>query len=164
MAVIFRTAYKKACYLPWNSHVSLFALCNYPTCLLKIYDVSFGYAPQGSSGMSYCNQTPFPLREGWGLGTRLARVGKDQVGNGVKETINHNSQALMQTTEKGYKGVRFSKSSHRSKSFAVISWNCCRSTAVFARVESLNRCHRSPTVSTKRHRSPTLSSLVVRFL
>ena len=25
----------------------------------------------GSSGMSYCNQTPFPLREGWGLGTRL---------------------------------------------------------------------------------------------
>ena len=29
---------------------------------------------------------------------------------------------------------------------------------------SLNRCHRSSTVSTKRHRSPTLSSLVVRFL
>ena len=26
----------------------------------------------GSSGMSYCNQTPFPPREGWGLGTRLA--------------------------------------------------------------------------------------------
>ena len=25
----------------------------------------------GSSGMSYCNQTPFPPREGWGLGTRL---------------------------------------------------------------------------------------------
>ena len=28
----------------------------------------------GSSGMSYCNQTPFPPREGWGLGTRLERV------------------------------------------------------------------------------------------
>ena len=25
----------------------------------------------GSSGMSYCNQTPFPPCEGWGLGTRL---------------------------------------------------------------------------------------------
>ena len=24
----------------------------------------FGYAPLGSGGMSYCNQTPFPLREG----------------------------------------------------------------------------------------------------
>ena len=27
----------------------------------------------GSSGMSYCNQTPFPPREGWGLGTRLVQ-------------------------------------------------------------------------------------------
>ena len=24
----------------------------------------FGYAPLGSGGMSYCNQTPFPLHEG----------------------------------------------------------------------------------------------------
>ena len=24
----------------------------------------FGYAPLGSGGMLYCNQTPFPLREG----------------------------------------------------------------------------------------------------
>ena len=71
VAEVFRTAYKKACYLPWYSHFSLFALCNYPTCLLKICDTSFGYAPQGSSGMSYCNQTPFPPREGLGLGTRL---------------------------------------------------------------------------------------------
>ena len=31
--------------------------------------MAFGYAPQGSGGMSYCNQTPFPPREGWGLGT-----------------------------------------------------------------------------------------------
>ena len=29
-----------------------------------------------------------------------ARLGKDQVGNGVKETTNHNSRALVQTTEK----------------------------------------------------------------
>ena len=34
--------------------------------------MAFGYTPQGSGGMSYCNQTPFPPREGWGLGTRLA--------------------------------------------------------------------------------------------
>ena len=26
--------------------------------------MAFGYAPQGSSGMSYCNQTPFPPCEG----------------------------------------------------------------------------------------------------
>ena len=32
--------------------------------------------------------------------TEQAHVGKDQVGNGVKETTNHNSQALVQTTEK----------------------------------------------------------------
>ena len=32
--------------------------------------------------------------------TEQTRVGKDQVGNGVKETTNHNSQALVQTTEK----------------------------------------------------------------
>ena len=32
-----------------------------------------GYAPLGSGGMSYCNHTPFPLREGGsGHGTRLA--------------------------------------------------------------------------------------------
>ena len=24
----------------------------------------FGYTPPGSDGMSYCNQTPFPLRKG----------------------------------------------------------------------------------------------------
>ena len=35
------------------------------TCLM-----AFGYAPQGSGGM-YCNQTPFPPLEGWGLDTRL---------------------------------------------------------------------------------------------
>ena len=33
--------------------------------------MAFGYAPQGLSRMSYCNQTPFPPREVWGLGTRL---------------------------------------------------------------------------------------------
>ena len=70
--------------------------------------------------------------------TKQARVGKDQVGNGV-ETTNHNSRALVQTTEKELKSVRYGKSSHRSKSFAVISWNCCRSTAVFTRVESLSQ-------------------------
>ena len=32
--------------------------------------------------------------------TEQARVGKDQVGNGVKETTDYNSQALVQTTEK----------------------------------------------------------------
>ena len=29
----------------------------------------------GSSGMSYCNQIPFPPHEGWGLGTRLTYLG-----------------------------------------------------------------------------------------
>ena len=38
--------------------------------------MAFGYTPQGSSGMSYCNQTPFPPHEGWGLGTRLENVRK----------------------------------------------------------------------------------------
>ena len=32
-----------------------------------------------SSGMSYCNQTPFPSREGWGLGTRLAARGSEDM-------------------------------------------------------------------------------------
>ena len=32
--------------------------------------------------------------------TEQARVAKDQVGNGVKETTNHNSRALVQTIEK----------------------------------------------------------------
>ena len=36
--------------------------------------MAFGYASQGSGGMSYCNQTPFPPREGWGLGARLQGV------------------------------------------------------------------------------------------
>ena len=71
VAAIFHTEYKKACYLPWYSHFFLFALCNYPTCLLTM---AFGYTPQGSSRMSYCNQTPFPPREGWGLGTGLALI------------------------------------------------------------------------------------------
>ena len=38
--------------------------------------MAFGYAPQGSSGMSYCKQTPFPLREGSGHETRLGYVAK----------------------------------------------------------------------------------------
>ena len=42
-----------------------------PRDCLKFMTMAFGYTPQGSSGMSYCNQTPFPPREGWGLGTRL---------------------------------------------------------------------------------------------
>ena len=42
-----------------------------PRACLKFTTISFGYAPQGSGGMSYCNQTPFSPREGWSLGTRL---------------------------------------------------------------------------------------------
>ena len=42
-----------------------------PHANLQFMTMAFGYAPQGSSGMSYCNQTPFPPHEGLGLGTRL---------------------------------------------------------------------------------------------
>ena len=51
------------------SHSSHYAII--PRARLQFMTMAFGYAPQGSSGMSYCNQTPFPPREGWGLGTRL---------------------------------------------------------------------------------------------
>ena len=63
--------------------------------------------------------------------TEQAHVGKDQVGNGVKETTNPTAERWCKLLRKSYKSVRYGKSSHRSKSFAVISWNCCRSTAVF---------------------------------
>ena len=33
--------------------------------------MAFGYVSQGLGGMLYCNQSPFPPRVGWGLGTRL---------------------------------------------------------------------------------------------
>ena len=52
-----------------SSHYAIFP-CAHP----QFMTTAFGYAPQGSSGMSYCNQTPFPPCEGWGLGTRLAEV------------------------------------------------------------------------------------------
>ena len=42
-----------------------------PCARLQFMTMAFGYTRQGSSGMSYCNQTPFPPHEGWGLGTRL---------------------------------------------------------------------------------------------
>ena len=51
------------------SHSSHYGII--PRARLQFMPMAFGYAPQGSSGMSYCNQTPFPPREGWGLGTRL---------------------------------------------------------------------------------------------
>ena len=48
---------------------------NTPPGAPTVMDDLFLHMPDGyvtgSSGMSYCNQTPFPLREGWGLGTRL---------------------------------------------------------------------------------------------
>ena len=72
MAEIFRTAYKKRAIFHGTtiSHSSHYAII--PRARLQFVTMAFGYAPQGSSGMSYCNQTPFPPREGWGLGTRLA--------------------------------------------------------------------------------------------
>ena len=36
-----------------------------------------------------------------------ARIGKDQVGKGVKETINHNSERWCKLLRKSYKSVRW---------------------------------------------------------
>ena len=60
----------------------------------------------GSSRMSYCNQTPFPPREGWGLGTRLPPHGvtlksrNEEMRNGKwgNEEMGH-CTSLQQTTD-----------------------------------------------------------------
>ena len=52
--------------ISYSSHYAII-----PRACLKFMTMAFGYVPQGFSGMSYCNQTPFPPREVWGLGMRL---------------------------------------------------------------------------------------------
>ena len=70
MAEIFRTAYKRHAIF----HGTTISHSSHSAIIPRACLMAFGYAPQGSGGMSYCNQTPFPPREGWGLGTRLGLV------------------------------------------------------------------------------------------
>ena len=56
--------YKRALFLTRELRV-IITLC----CYWSFY-MPNGYV-SGSSRMSYCNQTPFPPRKGWDLGTRL---------------------------------------------------------------------------------------------
>ena len=37
-----------------KNHFSLFTLCSFPRARLQFMTMTFGYTPQGSSGMSYC--------------------------------------------------------------------------------------------------------------
>ena len=58
--------YKRALFLTRELRVIITG-----TVLLLVISHARRYIT-GSSGMSYCNQTPFPPCEGWGLGTRLS--------------------------------------------------------------------------------------------
>ena len=55
------------------SRVGGMSYCNHTPLPLREGGWGLGTRlPLGSGGMSYCNHTPLPLREGgWGLGTRL---------------------------------------------------------------------------------------------